>query len=360
MIGKALLVTGSSVLISLALFIPFISSDWNERFSDNFDDNSLDTDKWLTYTPDAGTVTETSQRLEIEVTTGQAHTGSGAYTKTSFITTGSYMISYDYYDAMSTNENGFDGLWIENADNILDSANYREGAYGNSMCGIFYSVSYDGSVDNCGRAAADCVGIFAHDTSCSTWHGTFSSQVDENNTAGIIAQGNWYSINITMNWTSNYSEIYVDNELVADGIVPAADVAYIGDYFKVQWYEADYNKAGGSYIDNVTIYWTGVIEACEEIGSGTTLSADSSDCYVFNQNNTVLDCAGYKINNTLIVDEWAINATGRGNITIKDCLIQDTTYGVLFDTTSNSFVLNTTLYNISDISGSNVEANVNP
>ncbi len=71
------------------------------------------------------------------------------------------------------------------------------------------------------------------------------------------------------------------------------------------------------------------LSACGSVTESSVLTTDVSSattCFVITANNLVLDCAGYKIsyNSGATNNNYGISATGRNNVTIKNCVIQDT------------------------------------
>ncbi|MBU0894106.1 MAG: DUF2341 domain-containing protein [Nanoarchaeota archaeon] len=95
---------------------------------------------------------------------------------------------------------------------------------------------------------------------------------------------------------------------------------------------------------------------CLNIGASTTLTSNSGDCYVFNQNDGTLDCAGYTIYGSGPTSTSLINSNHRTGITIKNCRIEDANLVIHFFDTNNSKIENTTIYNTTDISSGDVFA----
>lgn len=61
-----------------------------ETLTDNFNDNSLDSVKWGSYTDLSGSVSETNQRLEMTCANSTDNSWAGIYSKSSYDMTGSY------------------------------------------------------------------------------------------------------------------------------------------------------------------------------------------------------------------------------------------------------------------------------
>ncbi len=108
-------------------------------------------------------------------------------------------------------------------------------------------------------------------------------------------------------------------------------------------------KDDGLISQNSTIILSS--SGCIPIESGITLSADTSHCYEFTQDDTTLDCAGHTITGTKNNTLYYINANNTKGITIKDCLLQNASHGIKFKDVNNSKIINTTLYNFNDTSG---------
>jgi hypothetical protein len=232
----------------------------NIILEDNFDDNDFNTTIWTEFNHDGGGDSkEENQLLNISTTyysETYLHSGSSVYTVQNFSTSGTYHIVYEMRQRdVNAAGSGFKGLWIENSSHVADHVNFDDQYYGSLHCGIFYSISYDGDVDECGDDG--CVSIHAQDTDCNAWDGYWDTDVYKNDTA-IISLNTWYKVNVTINWTNNWTEVYIDDKLTANGTVNSADVAAIGDYFKVEWHMSEYLAGQGRYawfeIENVTIY----------------------------------------------------------------------------------------------------------
>lgn len=94
---------------------------------------------------------------------------------------------------------------------------------------------------------------------------------------------------------------------------------------------------------------------CVEVSDVVTLSADTDQCYEFINDDSILDCSDYSLYGTVDIDAQ-IRSFDRDNITIRNCFIQNASHGISFLNTNNSFILNTTVFNSTDISSGNVEA----
>lgn len=85
-----------------------------------------------------------------------------------------------------------------------------------------------------------------------------------------------------------------------------------------------------------------------------TLSGDTETCYTLTS-DTILDCAGYTMYTTTYPDPLpAIYAVNADNITIKNCYIQNYTFGIRFQNTNNSRIEASTIFNSTDITADDV------
>jgi hypothetical protein len=285
---------------------------YSSIFSDNFDDNSLDSSKWVEFDHDGfGSVAEQGQQLNVSIVGNADWSGSAVDTVTNFSTTGAYMISYNVYQVDNEPGTGdaFKGLWIENASHIASRSSWSEPNYGTLHCGVFYHVGYDGSVDEC--ANDGCVSIHSQSTGCTTWLGSWTNDVYKNDSQ-IFALNTWTLVNITVNWTSNYTEIYIDNKLTANGTINSTDVAALGNQFKIEWYMGEYQTSGYvSYlIDNVTVY--NLTDGQTKLGLVSTV-AGTTPFYTnasYNPNTT----ASLNKDQSQTINFW-VNATGTTDTT---------------------------------------------
>ncbi|MEM4590005.1 MAG: right-handed parallel beta-helix repeat-containing protein, partial [Candidatus Micrarchaeia archaeon] len=115
-----------------------------------------------------------------------------------------------------------------------------------------------------------------------------------------------------------------------------------------------------SYISNC-----GTLSTVGETYILTSNVSSTGTCFTIAADNVTLDCQGYTINHT--GSGSGISASGRTNITIKNCNIigqkVSNNYGIYFSSTTNSFILNNNLssnyYGIYlDSSSNNILSNI--
>ena len=103
----------------------------------------------------------------------------------------------------------------------------------------------------------------------------------------------------------------------------------------------------GAFVFNVSHFTTfQAAEAgdCGTLTSSTTLSQNLSStgtCLQINANDIVVSCSGYSITGAGI--EQAINVSGRTNVTIRDCVLQNFTQAILVNSSNQSLFTNNTL-----------------
>ncbi|RJQ22210.1 hypothetical protein C4580_01100, partial [Candidatus Woesearchaeota archaeon] len=123
---------------------------------------------------------------------------------------------------------------------------------------------------------------------------------------------------------------------------------FVGETWRIEAVPLDGSDAGAStFSNNVTI----LAECPLNLTSSTTLS-ENQTCPATAINiladNVELDCAGYAINYSSTGTGFGINASGRNNITVRNCEIAKTNgsvtnaHGISFVNTENSTILNTT------------------
>jgi len=84
----------------------------------------------------------------------------------------------------------------------------------------------------------------------------------------------------------------------------------------------------------------GVVNETSEL----TANLDSEkSCLIIENNNLTLDCKGYRITSNRKEGSYAIHVVGRNNITIKNCIIQNYTSGIVINESSNISVFNITV-----------------
>ncbi|MBI5159164.1 right-handed parallel beta-helix repeat-containing protein [Candidatus Micrarchaeota archaeon] len=95
-----------------------------------------------------------------------------------------------------------------------------------------------------------------------------------------------------------------------------------------------------------------VTNTLQVVGCNSTLTQNTTlysnlfatqTCFVIDADNVTLDCAGYSITGRGVGS--GVNATGRKNITIKNCNIRSFLVGINFTKTNNSLITNNTIFN---------------
>lgn len=249
-------------------------------FSDNFDDNSFNTNNWTEINQDSGgDVKEENQVLNITTGLGYAHTGSTAMVgipcelpdgceSKNFDKSGNYTISFDWKFLYNETKAGIDGVFIQNANAYKDASEggNRERSYYGAIMGkaIVYAL---------GRGCL--VGtneglVIAADDSSSSWHCTWEHEVFRNNSA-IFLNGIWYNIKILVNWNTNYTELRLNNNVIANGTIGGSWINAIGNKFHVEFHVSHYPYSSTNEyetFDNLTIYdyWISSLSANESSG----------------------------------------------------------------------------------------------
>lgn len=119
--------------------------------------------------------------------------------------------------------------------------------------------------------------------------------------------------------------------------------------------EVSYN--GSTFIFNVSSFTSyaaseTVLSCPETIVEDTVLNQSlnaTGSCIHFGADNIELDCAGFSIDASLADNGTAVNATGRRNVTVRNCVIVQSNssngnaQGLLFSDTNGSSIVNTTI-----------------
>ncbi len=200
------------------------------------------------------------------------------------------------------------------------------------------------------------------------------SQVTLDATSNLTLQ--WYvRVNVTgpsgspvQNALVNISDIYgkqvIANNLTgSDGLTNWATVTemYMGPSQNFTFNNHTINVSSSSLFNTTNINITGTLtlnfslySGCATIYSDTTLTnsiaSTTSTCMTIGADNITLDCAGYTITGTQ-ANAYGVLASGRNNITVKNCLISNYTTAILFTGTNNSFITSNTIYNTSGVAG---------
>jgi len=146
----------------------------------------------------------------------------------------------------------------------------------------------------------------------------------------------------------------------------------IGDGFqtKVNLTSHNFTATHPGYYTNYTV---GFIEAptivpleldspCGTITANTTLRKDftwtnASHCINFGADDIMLNCSDFKITGNKTVSVYGIYADSFDNLRVENCFVEGFYEGIDFDTTNNSLVFNSTIYNSSYIGMYSYSAN---
>lgn len=129
-------------------------------------------------------------------------------------------------------------------------------------------------------------------------------------------------------------------------------------YYNISGSKSGIVNATLSIVNTSNTVWLVVpgVFACGSLSSSASLGSDVSaggTCFSITGNNVVLDCRGYTITGSYAANSIGINASGRTNVTIKNCTITKFQTGILIDRTNNATLILNTLVNNSN-SGINI------
>ena len=93
-----------------------------------------------------------------------------------------------------------------------------------------------------------------------------------------------------------------------------------------------------------------------ELSSSLTLTADNSSCFNITADDITLDCDNYMLFATEQLNDYAVIAEGRDNITVKNCYMKNWSLAIKLSNTPNSLIDNMTIYNTTDFSSEDVSA----
>ena len=232
-------------------YAPSWQADWDTVLQDNFNDNSLDTDKWRERhtcnsapCPDVEAV-EQNQRMEFFID-HTSHAGSGILTKVAYDIDAIYVLETEFLTTWdhetSASEYGHDGIWILKGDTTA-SGFWQGPHYGTPTTGVFFRIGGGCGEDN------DGVGIYANDYlgwSCP-WSANGGEVVDEDE-SDIIEVDTWYDVKIVFNGTDGTCSLFIDDVLKANGTINSTHLAYLGDSVYFHMHQS-YLNDDGSKID---------------------------------------------------------------------------------------------------------------
>ncbi len=345
---------------------------WNDpsvSFSDDFDDNVLT--YWTEFKPDSSSkLREESQIINLSSGTGNAHTGVSAFVgdtcdisddcyPVNLNRINNYTIKFDWKYIWNSTEAGNDGITLQhiNAWKAAVDGGNRETYYGGIMGrAIFYSIGR-----GCLNGATPGIVIAADDAS-SSWHCGWEHEVYRN-TSNLFNENTWYPITILINWLTNYTELYIGENLAANGTIGSAWTKTLGSTFNVELHVSHYPYTAdneSNNIDNFSIFsnWTKPIAFANEsrgreaflaaINSALTNSSNFTDkqIYVFGsqQYSGRFDVVAISNQQTwafnyIYASDNATNMTSLGN-SVNILEIQPTSYQQIYETARN-FILST-------------------
>jgi hypothetical protein len=91
-----------------------------------------------------------------------------------------------------------------------------------------------------------------------------------------------------------------------------------------------------------------LLSECGTINDTVELNASirsEKTCLIIQNNNLTLDCKGHSITGSRKNDSYAVQLIGRNNVTIKNCVIQNYTSGIVVDSSSKISLSNITVNN---------------
>ena len=321
---------------------------------DDFEDGSINSTLWGTTTQDAGTtVSENNGTMNISAGTGYTHTGGGFYTKNNFTKSDTYVVEFNWSYNWSSTEVGHSGVFFMNKGCYDGTYDCRDTAT--------YGVPVGHSVFiglGAGCANYNNIGIFADDAS-TDWHCGWEQTIFTNSTSRFVS-GTVYNIKIEFDFNNRIVDVYVDNVLAANGTIPQTHVDALGDEFKIEYFLSHYPYLSTPQVDRYN--YMNISKdtfACNQvdIGSNTTLSSDwtNNTCFNIISNNVTFDCGNHILQGSNDNGYYAINAEGKENITIKNCVIRQYGWGIGMNDTNNLLFQNITLFNLSHKSDPNVD-----
>lgn len=207
---------------------------------DDFDDNDFNALKWTKYEDNIGRVAEENQQINLGTTVNGVHHGSGIYTDKNFTMAGyTYTLDVNFY---TTEADGsayaYDGIWIRK---ISEDTGYRDTSfYGTMMNGVWIRLGC-GAGYNEGDGYGEGVGIYFDDR--NSWHAPWKHEYDAN-TSTLFAETTWYWVRVIFNGDTGDINIFVDGVQKSHGVVPDANLSWIGSEFKIEMYSSQYAGVG--------------------------------------------------------------------------------------------------------------------
>ena len=207
---------------------------------------------------------------------------------------------------------------------------------------LYYNISYTNNPPN--------VTLLSPANAASLYGSTnlsFSCNVtDDKDIVNVTLYGNWSG-----GWHANQTASLTGAPNVSVNVSFNVSVLPTGNYL---WNCLAYDN--DSLADWADSNRTFTFDQCSltQVSSSTTLTSDNCEYYNVTANNLVFDCANYKIYGENTDTFWGIQATNRDNLTIKNCRMEQYAKVVLFNSTNNSLITNSTLYNNSHINVTSV------
>ena len=203
---------------------------------DNFDDNSLDTDKWKDRAKGTGSaVSEEEQRLELHLGSSGL-CGSGLLSKSKYNRLSTYSITYSYqtnWDQESGVEHGYKGFFVVPG----DTSGVFETTYGCATEGIWFGFGHGCDYNN------DGIRIMADDDGPG-WECGWDDMIDWID-ADILEIDTWYNVRAHFNGNTGLCSMIVEmagDDSVITGTVSSADLTNLGDSIRFYFHVSSYNN----------------------------------------------------------------------------------------------------------------------
>lgn len=232
---------------------------------------------------------------------------------------------------------GIDNVDLFYSASSLENSTWYHVAYKND--GINEYLYIDGALDN---------------TTSVTAAGPHLNNSDNFSIGALSGGGNYFEgeIDNIRFWNRSLTTEQI-NRLYYEGINSVLNSTIVSEELTVGQNWTCEVVPNNKYGDGDLKHNSTLINFCLNVGTSTILSSDTSACYIFDQDNGILDCASYKIEVGSTVR--AVNSTSQDNVTLKNCRIYNTQYPIYFETTNNSLLDNVTIFNSTDWTTEDVE-----
>jgi len=162
----------------------------------------------------------------------------------------------------------------------------------------------------------------------------------------------------TVNWT--YINITSNEPLLNASLVFNSSTYYMMQLNSTSWYYNlsilydglyTYYVSGNDTANNYITLETRNVSVelrCHQINTSETFTSNRYKCQNVTSNNVVVDCNGFKVDSnwTDYVGIHGFYVYSKTNVTIKNCLINQTVNGIIIDSGSDNYIFNNTLSNI--------------